>query len=50
MREECFNDLKTSVQMKVVENGEFMGLGNVADNYRKLHHRRPQELNRKGNW
>ena len=36
MREECFNDLKTIVQMKVIENGEFMRLGRVADNYRKL--------------
>ena len=36
MREECFNDLKTIVQMKVIENGEFMRLGSVADNYRKL--------------
>ena len=36
MREECFNDLKTIVQMKVIENGEFMKLGSVAENYRKL--------------
>ena len=36
MREECFNDLKTIVQMKVIENDEFMRLGSVADNYRKL--------------
>ena len=36
VREECFNDLKTIVQMKVIENGEFMRLGSVADNYRKL--------------
>ena len=36
VREECFNDLKTIVQMKVIENGEFMWLGSVADNYKKL--------------
>ena len=36
MREECFNDLKTIVQMKVIENDEFMRVGSVADNYRKL--------------
>ena len=36
MREECFNDLETTAQMTVIQNGEFMRLGNVADNYRKL--------------
>ena len=30
-REECFNDLKAIVQMKVIENSEFMRLRNVAD-------------------
>ena len=32
VREECFNDLKTIVQMEVIKNGEFMGLGSIADN------------------
>ena len=36
MREECFNDLETTAQMTVIQNGEFMRLGSVADNYRKL--------------
>ena len=36
MREKCFNYLKTIVQMKVIENGEFMRLGTVADIYTKL--------------
>ena len=34
-REECFNDLKTIVQMKVIKNSELMRLRNVVDNYRK---------------
>ena len=38
VREKCFNDLKTIVQMKVIKNGELMRLGSVSDNYRK-----PQE-------
>ena len=36
VREECCNDLKTIVQIRVTENGDFMRLGSVANNYRKL--------------
>ena len=32
VREECFNDLKTIVQMMVIENSKFMRLGSLADN------------------
>ena len=48
VREECFNDLKNIVQMKVIANDEFMRLGSVADNC--LNFRRLQELIRKGHW
>ena len=36
LSEECCNDLRTIVQIRVIENGDFMRLGSVADNYRKL--------------
>ena len=36
LREECFNDLKNIVQVKIIENGKFMRSRSVADNYRKL--------------
>ena len=36
LREECFNDVKNIVQVKIIENGKFMRSRSVADNYRKV--------------